>query len=727
VSKRITQRFGVGTAICLLVAYLAWVASADGRELGVSLAPGIAKLDSGAPTEADDNDEGAVERRSQLLFDGEIELPSKGVKKRESEPSIQLEVVEGVVIDQKRTPIHKARVTLIRVPGHDRTTLDYNRLGERRLVAETSTDVKGYFTFQVTAGAAYLVEASKTGFAQDAIPRVFGGEKLVLTMMASGSLVCTVVDKATTSAVREARIIGQSESGLRFDLTTNHSGVFSIEEAPPGELNGVAISPSGATAGFNCVIVPGQTTTHRVGIDEKQQIVGTIVDAFSGVGVAGAQVCLSWGLVGPTRTGSGGDFVLGGWDPAKQTTIYACAEGYGRCEFLVDPLAAAEGSLQLEITPGVQFMGQVVDLEEQPIPGATIEIVGSVLSGGVQSIESCTSTTTDDGRFELSARSDIPLVLIASYEGLGSRYIELPQVDIRDGYSERRFVLPDILLAPELQLHGCVVDTAGNGIEGLNVLIRPTTEPNGGQLSSSLGSVRRISGKSGGFMVAGLSERTYEVSVDVSRTTERIVSLRKLDRTNTAEPLLIVLPSDEGRASIRGKLFPPIGDEEVTARMVVHATSEQRQTASSVRVGVGGEFVLDGLSPMDTYKLSVHQLLSKGKKPVSLTAPPLFGVPTGSNVSIVLAITHEIRGVLRGSNGEAAVNAKLCAWSSSGDLLDEVLSSNEGKFILRVPEGSAVTIRARSADGADSFVSSHSTLTGRELEIRMVRNLESNK
>lgn len=203
-----------------------------------------------------------------------------------------------------------------------------------------------FFSFLVVSVAGNTVTVTptdSTGRTFDVQTYVFGAPPPPVT----GSIAGTVTDAASHVGISAANVTAGSGS-----TTTAPDGSYRIDGLSPANYM-VTATKSGYTAASGAVTVSaGSTATLNLALivtpgPTSGSIAGTITDAATGVGIAGASVGDG---VAVTTTAPGGGYRLDGLAPGAHT-ITATMPGYGPTTATAGVTAGATTTLDLALAP----------------------------------------------------------------------------------------------------------------------------------------------------------------------------------------------------------------------------------------------------------------------------------------------------------------------------------------------------------------------------------------
>ena len=337
---------------------------------------------------------------------------------------------------------------------------------------------------------------------------------------------------------------------------------------------------------------------------------GRVVDG-AGEPVAGAEVW-SESAGGRSRRSEPGDesftdaqgrFVLAELAADTPYTVHARQNGYapGSHDMVPVPVGASVQGLEIALPPAITAFGRVVDLEENPVPGAEVTLIPSMDGGNLFAIlrqrrglegSDLTATAGPDGGFELNDLPEGRFDLGA--EAAGFAPLTVPGVEMPEAGGV--IDLGTLLLEPGVRLAGRVVDAEGRGIEGARVT---------GSADRGFGGMggRRSSGGKGGVETAPdggfvLEDLARGQSLNVTAAAEGYTT-ESLERVEVPpeEPVTLVLTP---ASTVSGVVIDGDGSPIDDARVMLQPDSGNRFPFSrgvSDSSDEGGRFRVEGVAP----------------------------------------------------------------------------------------------------------------------------------
>ena len=300
---------------------------------------------------------------------------------------------------------------------------------------------------------------------------------------------------------------------------------------------------------------------------------GSVVNSAGG-SVEGAEVSAVHKPEGPTRrfggpvqkarTEASGGFAIRGLEPGAVYRLEATADGYApgdteaRTAQPDDPASRPE-PVEIVLGRGAQAFGRVVDESDQPIAGATVvldsqsddpmERMRRMMLGAEPASE---ATSDGDGMFSFHHVAAGNYRMSAKSTGFAAASV--PGIELTEGAED--IDLGTLVLSPGVRVHGVVVDSDGQGLEGAE--IRMSVQQGGAMMrvfnSARGGPADATSGSDGGFELVDLAPDD-QVSIFASLTGYQRASVDGVRAPND-EPARIVLQES---AEVRGRVVDDTG------------------------------------------------------------------------------------------------------------------------------------------------------------------------
>lgn len=509
-----------------------------------------------------------------------------------------------------------------------------------------------------------------------------------------------------------------------------------------------AATSTGRAGGFSVTPLPGVPRIHAVApghgagqVDFEREAVndeltirlystaylsGRVVDA-GGRGIAGARLQATaagdsetarrdaWRTGGETFSDADGDFALGGLVAGVTYRLQTSRQGYAaattRHQIARQP--DAEDAV-ITLKPGFLAVGQVVDEAEQPLAGATVELLPPP-PGDYAAMHRLRddqpvlgATTGADGRFALRdvgmgsyrmevRRSGFAPTFVPGVEVTQESMTAVaPGHPTESGGAEAPAIdLGVVVMVPGVEITGRVIDADDRPLAEVAVAAMPShnpmmfTGPRGRNAQQ-----RVVTGDDGRFRFADL--RPQE-SVVVTAEKQGYSGLQLSGVTPPiGEDLKLVL---QRAAIVRGRVVDDSGAPVPGLRILATAPDQTGmmpvgRILGQTQSGREGEFEIEGL-PAGSLRL---QAAGEAWQPT--TSPALELTPGEVYEDLVLQVTRGLvlSGIVHRSDGRPVVGAELRAESLQPDIRTfmgvSAVSDAQGRFTLAGLEPGGVTIVA---------------------------------
>ncbi|MEM9596806.1 MAG: carboxypeptidase-like regulatory domain-containing protein, partial [Acidobacteriota bacterium] len=242
----------------------------------------------------------------------------------------------------------------------------------------------------------------------------------------------------------------------RFRLRAGVGDRFRIQAHAPGHV-----------AAARRVMAKAEGHPVDLQLHPARRVAGRVVD---GAGVPLAGVSLRADAAGEpaamvfdsaaarATTDAEGRFELVGLDPARPHGLLARRPGFAPWNGSLGPtpLADSPGDLDIVLVRGRLAYGRVVDLDDRPIPGATVRVRPHG-DGEPDGDPEPAARADADGRFELRGLPSLHLDVVAAADGFAP--LEVKGVQVADG--DGPVDLGTLLLAPGVELRGLALGPEG--------------------------------------------------------------------------------------------------------------------------------------------------------------------------------------------------------------------------------------------------------------------------
>ena len=593
--------------------------------------------------------------------------------------------LHGVVVDRGGAPIAGASLTVERtLPG--RGWGDQPHLAPQPEPLRAISAKDGSFRFPLEWGEQIDLSVAADGFSGGALYGCPAGARLRVVLARGAGGLEVLVRDGEGRPVADARVtVGGGR--LRSDLMTRREGRtgadgrFLADGLPPGQVDVQATHPEYGFCPEVPVAVPVEGAERvEIVLDRGRVVEGRVVDAATGLPVAGARVGRNWVLDRPVTTDGDGRFAFRGWNEVPGWDfggLHCLADGYARGQLEVP----AEGAVEFRLERGFAAAGRIVGHDGLPVPGAEVRFSGfTPARGGDRRRQADPRRTATDaeGRWtqrDLRRGFDYEVWVCASGHGQQKFAVAAPAAG-SDRLDAGTWVLPE-----GRRVEGVVLDAEGRPASGLNVGL-------------SGGPDARVDDR-GRFRIADAPPG------------ERSIEVCRPDGFPLHEQKVIVPEGSDLRdLVIRLPAF---------RRLVVRATDSEGRPLSGVSVWAFGDDSSDfadsgedGRAVFEHLQVEVVELSAELYDPNNrLRRLParLEGVrPAGQEVTLVLEEGVAITGTVVGADGKPVKATNLWAQvdGDEEDWFESGPTSERGNFKILVRKGQFVDLFAqrKTAEGA---------------------------
>ena len=271
-----------------------------------------------------------------------------------------------------------------------------------------------------------------------------------------------VIDNSTFKPIKGAEIIYgiYNDRHSTFSDANGRFEAFDMRPSPRQQF--YVIAENYATRTIVLEIIENKVyLDFKVELGRGSKVAGTVTDP-NGEPVEGATVKTFHFTNKPVITGKDGKFEIDGLDPAfGQYGLQAAHPDYPQANIEFSPLPARQtASVNFVLKPGITVSGQVTNAAGEPIAGVTVGNTTSPL------MWNCIKGTTDkDGNYNLKNVPSGELVLWA----VTNKYAPYVEKFSLDNSESTRTI--NIQMSAPYPLHGRIVDSGGNPVAGVNVII----------------------------------------------------------------------------------------------------------------------------------------------------------------------------------------------------------------------------------------------------------------
>ncbi len=368
----------------------------------------------------------------------------------------------------------------------------------------------------------------------------------------------------------------------------------------------------------------------------KARLAGRVVDE-AGAPVVGAVVTVATQPPRRARSGRDGAFVFADLLPRRYAVTARAPGGVAGPLFAsaAESKAAAAAPMLVKLRPGGQVNVEVVDAQQQPISGATVELRG---------LEQLTAPAAA-GRAELAAVVPGAYQVAAWADGYARTF--LPAV-VGAGQTSLR-----LELARGVPVSGRVTDAQGAPVAGAHVRYEASAGPIAG---SDLLRDAVTTDARGAFAFAALPAGSFRfVATHAAHATEAS-SLVTLDGSAAHRDVEIALPPG---ATVRGKVVSKSGAPAPFAQVRMGITVPGARLivpSTEVTADAAGAFTLTGLPRRSLTALAVHDDGASSAQTIDAQAGEVSGV------TLTLDADLAITGAVVDAAGQPVAGAQVSAF-----------------------------------------------------------------
>ena len=267
----------------------------------------------------------------------------------------------------------------------------------------------------VPAGKVALVVRLQTplGLETEPVELTAPATGVVLKVPRPGRIEGRVVDRGTRQPVRQFTAGTQSGSGRLRGVPAKPfaaaDGRFVLEDIPPGTID-VVVSAGGYVRSTSSAVEvkEGEATSVEVSLDRAGTVTGRVMAGGRPVSGAGVMVERD-----SRQTDANGDFTLDTIAPGSRE-LRVMKQGFVTKTVSVDVEAGKEKRADVELSPGHELEGRVVDASGQPVAGASI----THQPAGAPPRSAWPNIVADaEGTFRITGLPDGPVRITAAKDG----------------------------------------------------------------------------------------------------------------------------------------------------------------------------------------------------------------------------------------------------------------------------------------------------------------------
>lgn len=608
--------------------------------------------------------------------------------------------LHGIVLGPDERPISGAAVFVTRPTRQGVSTLDLLRNKSTQAIGSTISNEDGEFRIHLEQGSLYDLEVSAEGLHSPMMKGCQAGEYVIVRLEPSSSLEGLLTSAKTGAPQAEVavRLFRSGGKGRRHETKSDENGHYIFSGLTKGHWYLEVIPPELKPPDWEDIeVVAGDRIVRDFVLEEGASVKGRVVDAVTRLPIAHAEVSNSWVFRRTTHADGDGNFEITGLGNGQERIeLHARAAGYGVKAF-GEKTIHSSAEIVLDLLPAKRVIGKVVLDDGSPAAGVYVAAAGCDFSGSDQQIDWPSTTSGDDGKFEImNVRPDIPHTLQVIKPGHGSLLFEFPPNEPELAVID----LGEINLPNAAWIAGRCHNEAGDGIVGVNLKLTGWNKDRGKfgravdeELGNYVGDLELTSDDLGRFRFPDLAAGSYLLSA-------------KRGGVKQGNPKVFELVSGQGRDGvdvlisdgeiIEGKVLGPDNLPFVDAQVELRkgaGSSGDRVRASTDK---NGHFEFPSIPP-GSY--SIHAWPPYSMPPLAnndiILPTELADVAPGQRgLVLTLGRGQIITGQVFDAAGNPANRASVKAFDPAGVELNSTHTNSKGEFTLRLSVGALVDIEA---------------------------------
>ncbi|NQU50553.1 MAG: carboxypeptidase regulatory-like domain-containing protein [Planctomycetes bacterium] len=608
--------------------------------------------------------------------------------------------LHGIVLGPDERPISGAAVFVTRPTRQGVSTLDLVRNKSTQAIGSTISNEDGEFRIHLKQGSLYDLEVSAEGLHSPMMKGCQAGEYVIIRLEPSSSLEGILTSAKTGEAQMGVRVrmFRSGGKGRRHETDSDENGHYIFSGLTKGHWYLAVTPPKLKPPDWGDIeVVAGERIVRDFALEEGASVKGRVVDAVSGSPIANAEISDSWVFRRTSYSDADGNFELTGLESEQDhIELHARAAGFGVKAFGEDEVNSGT-EIVLALLPAKTVIGKIVLEDGTPVSGVYVAAAGCDFSGSDQQIDWPSTTSGDDGKFEIkNVRPDIPHTLQVIKADHGSLLFEFPPNE----HELTHIDLGEIILPDAAWIAGRCHNEAGDGIAGVKLKLTGWNKDRerfgraaDGDLGIYLGDFELTSDDLGRFRFPDLAAGSYVLSAKRGGIKQGNPKVFELVSGQGHDGIAVLISDGE---IIEGKVLGPDNLPFVDAQVELRKGTGRSGDRVRASTDENGHFEFRSVPP-GSY--SIH-------------AWPPYSMPPLANNEIILAT--KFADVVPGQQGlvlnlgrgqaitgqvfDASGNPVNRAWVKAFDLAGvEVESTNtnlKGEFTLRLLAGALVDVEA---------------------------------
>lgn len=705
--------------LALLLASIAWLYwSGDEREsVSMAATEPAASAEHTASIDSNVSPRGDASSRAETTTDAATLAADPAATK--AEPT-RVGVLRGRVIDSASAPVAAASVTLRRGEARGFTVLDIDLNKTTNVIAQTSSDARGEFSFELERGMPVDLHVEARGFCPTLVSNRHAGEFVEVTVTAGFLCFGRVTRESDGSPIAGAKVrvfkIG-GPSSLACETETASDGRYEVRFTFKDGIR-LAVVPKleQCSDWIELALPPDGKIERDVALADGIVVAGKVTELGTGRPIQGAIVGEGWTFQRTATTNSSGEYELHGFGNTGINEVAAKAPGYGQTKTEELP-GAVDGVMHLDfqLAPARAAHGRVVDGRGAPIEGVLAAAIASEMGGQGQRIDWVYGRSDSDGRFRIDNMThELRHALMLTKRGYATRIYNFPARELE----QTELDLGTLELGEPALIAGTVEDENARGVADVEVVLHGANDDRFRLLDAG----EQATGDLGDWYVNSRSTRTdsngHFSFGDVGGGEHYTVHARQRGRPESAK-VPISIADGEVRddvvilfalgASLRGRVVDP--ERRPLNGVYLNATvlDEDRHVGAnnanvSARTGADGKFEFRGLSG-GNYRLDVHPYETEnsgGDAPLLPTAVERVHTD-GPELEIVLPRGEAIRGRAVDAQGAALFGYIVVAVQPDGRYAATADTNAAGEWSLAVERGTVFDLELHGSPQTDAW------------------------
>jgi protocatechuate 3,4-dioxygenase beta subunit len=709
----------VALGLALLLGSIAWLYLSGGEREGVSLAATESAPSGEHAASIESNVSPRSDASARAETTTETAAPAAEPAAKPAEPA-RVGELRGRVIDSANAPVAAARVRLHRGEARGFSVLDLDVSKATEVIAETSSDARGEFSFELERGMPVDLHVDARGFCPTLASNRHAGEFVEVVVTAGFLCFGRVTRERDGTPIAGSRVrvfkIG-GPSSLACETETASDGRYEVRFTFKDGIR-LAVVPKleQCSDWIELTLPPDGKIERDVVLGDGIIVAGKVTELGTGRAIEGAIVGEGWTFQRTATTNANGEYELHGFGNTGINEIAAKAPGFGQTKTEELP-GAVDGVIHLDfqLAPARAARGRVVDAKGAPIEGVLAAAIASEMGGKGQRIDWVHGRSDVDGRFRIdNLTHELRHALMLTKRGFATRVYNFPARE----FESAELDLGTFELGDPALIAGTVEDENGRGLADVEVVLHGANSDRfrllaaGEQATDDIGdwyvNSRETHTDSQGRFSFG----------DVGGGEHYTVHARQRGRPDSAK-VAISIAEGEIRddvvilfalgASLRGRVVDPERRPLKGVYLNALLFDEDRHVGANnanvgARTDTDGKFEFRGLSG-GNYRLDAHPYDTEDKGgDAPLLSTVVERVHTdGPELEIVLPRGQSIRGRAVDAQGAALFGYIVVAVQPDGRYAATADTNAAGEWALAVESGSVFDLELNGSPQTDAW------------------------